>query len=515
MRSLFILLILFYKVISINAQEQNIEQILKTRAFQRYYLWLFYINKDDSTHIKDLQSNKIFAYGKDRFKETTLLEQYLRDLYHGFGYMPIPDATVKKLSINIPPLPDWEIYAVDIGVSKNLDSLYYYNYYNQSYHGLAGRYTFLYNKKTKEIQNFSGKVNTYTDVKKYTLFKELIKTDDPESFYDYLNFYFASFELEHLKYRSKEADYYVFHAWSRRYDEHYEIKVNSIDPKQIIYRTINQSTKDKYDQESNKTHSRQWPLWGIDSLSVIKQCVLNEVMKNIYLYRIQKLRLMDTLKWGNTAYFVPEEPPYSYFDSVIPRYNEKLKLEIKRIDKRWDSFWLFQVYYPGYDSLYTDTSGYINTFYRKYLDLKPCYYIVAFDTMSMFYHVSGEYYLSRIIPLNFRTWRKFDSTFLYSIAWFRALAYGDFYMDSTRQFMYFRPTKDEEKEKLYEEGCDTSKYWFYKARLGNDVYYLNILKSNPEIVDIIHKNLVEENYKQALKYLKELEQKEKVEQNNK
>jgi hypothetical protein len=323
MRSLFILLILFYKVISINAQEQNIEQILKTRAFQRYYLWLFYINKDDSTHIKDLQSNKIFAYGKDRFKETTLLEQYLRDLYHGFGYMPIPDATVKKLSINIPPLPDWEIYAVDIGVSKNLDSLYYYNYYNQSYHGLAGRYTFLYNKKTKEIQNFSGKVNTYTDVKKYTLFKELIKTDDPESFYDYLNFYFASFELEHLKYRSKEADYYVFHAWSRRYDEHYEIKVNSIDPKQIIYRTINQSTKDKYDQESNKTHSRQWPLWGIDSLSVIKQCVLNEVMKNIYLYRIQKLRLMDTLKWGNTAYFVPEEPPYSYFDSVIPRYNEK------------------------------------------------------------------------------------------------------------------------------------------------------------------------------------------------
>lgn len=45
MRSLFILLILFYKVISINAQEQNIEQILKTRAFQRYYLWLFYIKR--------------------------------------------------------------------------------------------------------------------------------------------------------------------------------------------------------------------------------------------------------------------------------------------------------------------------------------------------------------------------------------------------------------------------------------------------------------------------------------
>ena len=205
-----------------------------------------------------------------------------------------------------------------------------------------------------------------------------------------------------------------------------------------------------------------YPLLAPKTDKEIENFLRSELMKNIYAYRLIKSGLLDSIYSG--MYLREDINLFSFVDKLLPDMDCELLFntyQYERGDRVDLSIWRF--FYPGVDYIIHPTGEVVkDTVWSQYIELKPQYYVVAYDTVKELVHfLSGDdffktknyykdgyefgYYLDEK--------NKIDSA---TVGYYRK----EYVLDKIRaysRYLYDAPGED----KLYPDGEDEN-YWYYK-----------------------------------------------------
>ncbi len=331
----------------------------------------------------------------------------------GFGYLP-----VNLLDIKVEPVPleypdkSFKLYSVRI-----TDNSYYY------FQSLKWLYLIGINDK-KQIKYIAGPLLKHRIAQDFRF-----KKNSPESYIPYLKIKYFDIDIKELKYTGKtDGNQYVYECLSNRPDvERYIIKFNPSEP-------------ERYHQEykQNPAYKDSGIITPVFTNRQKHEYILNEVMKNIYTYRLNVIPGLLDIK--DDKYYIKSHD--SPFDTLLPDYDEILELGIRmeetinctyqpgsqgaklngndRESCYLEIFSIFKFSEALIESPYivkTDKQTQSKeleiikddefkelSFYYEHADGIESY-LVAYDTATRdVFYISGNFYLSKILDLYHSDW---------------------------------------------------------------------------------------------------------------
>ncbi len=142
----------------------------------------------------------------------------------------------------------------------------------------------------------------------------------------------------------------------------------------------------------------------------LEQMLKSELLKNIYSYRFVKSGLLDSL-FTPEGHIKESVTLFPLVDKLLPDFDEELLMKCDFVEETED-YKLYRFYHPGIDWMYSNSRHLIrkDSAWAKYIDLKPTYYVVAYEPDEKLVHfVSGnDIFLTKIEPCCFPP-RLFDS----------------------------------------------------------------------------------------------------------
>jgi hypothetical protein len=407
-RLLVTFLICAITLVGINSEAQSVDTALLRDIKVATIKNLFFRSAISNPHDSALFQNKYFQYTDDG--------SWFRDM-PGFGYLPVDDLIV---DISTPGLqyPDPQFHLFAVRVADKSD-FYFKN--------IAGLYLVGVNDR-KQFKYISGaflRHNIAADFK--------FKKRDPESYLPFLKIRFYDVDIKSIKYTGKtENELFVYECISNKPGvEKVIIKFNPDHFDKTIIQYI--------DKKGYKTPAVKRPAMTQKQKEAF---LLNEVMKNIYTYRLNTIPgLLDFSNGQN--YLKTYDLP---FDTLIPDYDEVLTFDIRRMKN------MYCVYSYGDESaklydgdrekcfleIYSvtkvnedlSTSPYVVStavekdsigtreqveidansqrkslsFYEKRTEMVASY-LLAYDTATReVFYVSGNFYQSKVLHLYRSSW---------------------------------------------------------------------------------------------------------------
>ncbi|MDR0559690.1 MAG: hypothetical protein LBG92_05935 [Prevotellaceae bacterium] len=158
----------------------------------------------------------------------------------------------------------------------------------------------------------------------------------------------------------------------------------------FIKRSIRYGNK-KYECEPERSQEK-YPLLAPHGDKEIKNFLHSELMKNIYAYRIIKSGLIDSVRSKNSGMYIREDINlYSFVDRLLPDMDCELAMKAEKY-KNMSGVEIWRFFYPGADYIIRPNGEVIkDTTWSQYIQLKPQYYVVAYDTVRELVHfLSGD-----------------------------------------------------------------------------------------------------------------------------